>query len=310
VKQLFLSAWVLALAALPASAPAFEVLVSHTGGTDSVLRYDETGVLLGAFAPAFGFSEPNGIAFDSTGNVYVSNGGNRVEKFDASGNHLQTIGGSLVGPAGIAFDTLDNLYVAEFIFGGQEIEKFDSSGSPLGAFGAAELVSPFGVGFTAGGTLLVVDDNTGHVESYDTAGVWQGTFVNTLANTTRGLAIDSAGNVYVGIWAAGVIRKYTPGGALVGDFATGVAGVYHMDFDDQDNLYACALNFGEVHKIEPDGTKTVFASGISFPEGIGITPDLSGPAPAPGLPGWTPLLLAAAVLGAALLNARARSQPA
>lgn len=52
-----------------------------------VSKFDNTGTLLGTFGS--GYSTPESIVFDKSGNVYVGNLGNGIRKFDAAGNLLQ-----------------------------------------------------------------------------------------------------------------------------------------------------------------------------------------------------------------------------
>ncbi len=62
--------------------------------------------------------DPNGLAVDSSGNVYVADRfNNRVEKFDSSGNYLSAIGsqgsgnGQLQDPFGVTIDQQGHVVV-------------------------------------------------------------------------------------------------------------------------------------------------------------------------------------------------------
>ncbi|MDA1347552.1 MAG: hypothetical protein O3A47_01585 [Chloroflexi bacterium] len=79
------------------------------------------------------FSAPNGIALDSSDNVYVTEfQGNRVQKFTADGKLLLGWGTSgsensqFRNPTGIALDLNDNVYVSES--GNHRVQKFTADG--------------------------------------------------------------------------------------------------------------------------------------------------------------------------------------
>ena len=66
------------------------------------------------------FNYPNGVAIDSSGNVYVADSDNhRIQKFDSSGGFITKWGsfgsedGQLNGPSGVAVDSSGNVYVAD-----------------------------------------------------------------------------------------------------------------------------------------------------------------------------------------------------
>ncbi|HXS59713.1 MAG TPA: SBBP repeat-containing protein [Candidatus Sulfopaludibacter sp.] len=66
------------------------------------------------------YNSPNGIAVDSSGNVYVTDyDNNRVQKFDSNGNFITKWGsegsknGQFDGPQGIAVDSSGNVYVTD-----------------------------------------------------------------------------------------------------------------------------------------------------------------------------------------------------
>lgn len=75
------------------------------------------------------FDSPQGIATDSSDNVYVADSeNNRIQKFDSNGNFITKLGsygddnGQFVNPASIAIDSFGNLYITDL--GNNRIEVF------------------------------------------------------------------------------------------------------------------------------------------------------------------------------------------
>ncbi len=123
----------------------------YIGVLDSLISvYDTSG------APVTSFSTigiPTGIAVDSNGNAYVTNGGTyggragTTEKYDSSGNDLGQLDGN--PSKGVAVDpSNDHVYVDE----GNRVVEFDSTGNPVGV--------PTGSALLVGSISLAADSGT------------------------------------------------------------------------------------------------------------------------------------------------------
>lgn len=196
---------------------------------------------------ASSFNQPEGIAVDSGGNLYVADtGNNTIRKITAAGV-VTTLPGSeyygygsptsLYSPKGVAIDLAGNVYVADT--GNNKIRKITASGvvttlagsgtsgSADGTGTAASFRIPTGVAVDAAGNVYVADYGNHKIRKITAVGV-----VTTLAgNGTSGLgdgigtaasfysptgvAVDLGGNVYVADTYNNEIRKITAAGYVI-----------------------------------------------------------------------------------------------
>ncbi len=108
-----------------------------------------------------GLTSPAELAFDASGNLFLSEGSpaNQVLKFAADGTQSIFASG-LFDPTGIAFDQGGNLFVADQSSG--KVLRFTTTGTQS-TFGTA--VQPIDVAFDAAGNLFVSDYNNGLVQN-------------------------------------------------------------------------------------------------------------------------------------------------
>ena len=191
------------------------------------------------------FWNPNGVAVDAVGNVYVADAGNhRIRKITSTGQVTTLAGSGQSGYAdgasisaqfsfsnGIAVDASGNVYVADA--GNRRIRKITSTGqvttlagsgmlgSADGVSTSAQFASPNGVAVDAVGNVYVADNgnqcvrkitSTGQVSTLAGSGQsGYGDGANTSAqfSSPNSVAVDTCGNVYVGDSGNRRIRKIT-----------------------------------------------------------------------------------------------------
>lgn len=212
------------------------------------------------------FYYPNGITIDAMGNTYVTDVYSELRKISPTGQVTTPAGSSQGGyadgtgifakfsfPEGLAADAAGNIYVADSW--NNRIRK----------------VTPAGVVTTFAGS--------GSVGTWGNAG---GGYLDGPASQAKfvrptGIAIDAAGNIYVGDAGNGRLRKITPAGivsTLAGNgtfgFADGPAGIAQfgglnrLAVDASGNIYVSDTYTGRIRKVTPDGTVSTLAGSGSY----------------------------------------------
>jgi len=242
------------------------------------------------------FNYPIGVTADRTGNVFVADANNhRIRKVTPTGV-VSTFAGidpmttEFRFPYGIAIDTTGNVYVADL--GNNSIHKITSlglvtnlAGSNLRGFAdglgtIAQFNRPSSAALDMAGNVYVTDTGNHRVRKITSLGVvstFAGTgeqgYVDGLGaraqfNSPYGIAVDMAGNVYVGDDSR--IRKITPSG-IVSTFAgseergyaDGIGAmarfqrVYALAVDRAGNIYVADVC--RIRKITSSGAVTTLA---------------------------------------------------
>jgi trimeric autotransporter adhesin len=226
---------------------------------------------------------PTGVVFDASGNYYITDRAqNRIRKVSTSGI-ITTIAGTGMG-----------------LFSGDN-----------GPATAAEINSPYGIAIDAIGNIYFADDGNERVRKIDTFGTIttiagcgvQGYNGDNIPATDAqfyflgGVAVDSAGNVYVDDYYNNRVRKISTSGTITTIAGTGIPGyngesiiatnaeVYFPEglcIDKQGNLYVAEINNNRVRKISNSGIITTIAgngiAGYSGDNGPATACELNAPA--------------------------------
>lgn len=181
-------------------------------------KFGTSGASPGQLNPLLGAQNGNSIALAADGNILVADTNNhRVQIFTASGDYVSQFGsfgsgdGQFNLPISLAVDSSGNIHVLER--GNGRIQKFDGTGAYVSKFG----VPGNGDGQLSSFTRGVVVDSLGNiyvsehpkVQKFNSSGV----FLSKLTiDFAAGLAIDVSDNLYVS--AGGSVRKYSSAGIL------------------------------------------------------------------------------------------------
>ena len=224
----------------------------------------------GGQASAATLEYPQGVSFDSAGNMYISDSSGRTVRKVTPGGVISTIAGSRVA-------------------------QNPGDGGPA----TNARLRPYATAVDASGNLFIADATNNVIREVTTDGI-----IHTIAgNNTSGysgdggqataaqlhgpndLAIDSAGNLYFADYNNNVIRKVTPGGVISTFAGTGTAGhtgdggqasaatlngPSNLTFDAAGNLYVSEYYVNYIRKITPDGViRTIVGTGTGGDSGDG-----------------------------------------
>jgi sugar lactone lactonase YvrE len=230
---------------------------------------------------ASGLSQAGGLAFDSAGNLFVSDSGSgNIYEYTPDGT--RSTFASVSAPNAMAFDSAGNLFVA--CDGPGYIYEFTPGG--VQSTFASGLNWPDGLAFDSAGNLFVADSSNDIIYKFTPGGV-RSTFASGTGGPA-GLAFNSAGNLFVADYWSGNIYEFTPGGVR-STFASGlgVGGPNSLAFNSAGNLFESNGGSGNVYEYTPDGTRSTFASGLSNAAGLAFQPVTSAPT-CPNIVGtWT-----------------------
>ncbi len=170
---------------------------------NTIERFTPNGVA-SVFAST-GLSHPFGLAFDQQGNLFVANNGNNtIQEFTPAGVGSLFASTGLASPRGLAFDAAGNLYAGNL--SGNTIEKFTPSGAS--SVFASGITDPFGLAFGPDG-YLYVSQNIAQITKVSPSGVKSSI---PTSSAFRGLAFDSAGNLFGPVANNADLGEITSGG--------------------------------------------------------------------------------------------------
>ncbi len=255
---------------------------------------------------AAGFNGPGRIAFDSRGNIWVTENfsppgdspGRWVTSLDPNGNPRnggEVSGGGILGSWwGIAIDHRDRVWTSNYtgddpneftspaFVGGKATSLFTSNGkaiSPAIGFRQGGLQGPQGIAVDQQDNVWIANHTKGTVTEYI-----RGRPGNSRVITGGGLynpfsvSVDADGNVWVDNGAldatfSGTMTKITPDGVAHGPYPLDVHSPQGNAVDFEGNIWASSLVNSNVTRMAPDGSIDGHFTAPSIGGGWGLAID-------------------------------------
>ncbi len=231
------------------------------------------GPAFGASSTALGsgFSAPNALAVDLSGNIYVADqGSNSIKMMPAAGGTPVVKGSGFISPSGVAVDITGNIFVADK--GNSVVKKIPIAGGAITVVGTG-FTTPVSVATDFLGNVYVADQGSHSVKKISYVDGSTAT-LGTTFTTLNSIASDGAGNVYVSDAGTKLITKIPAGGGAGVTIGSGFVAPTGVTVDALGDVFVTE-SAGSVKEIVA-GTTTVTTviSGFSTPQGIVI--DLYG----------------------------------
>jgi sugar lactone lactonase YvrE len=234
-----------------------------------------------------GFSQPDGVATDSSGNIYVADQANNAVKKLPSGcstsSCVTTIGGGFSSPYGIAVDGAGNVWVADN--GNNAVKKIPggctTSSCVITVDGA--IGSPAGLAVDGFGNVFVTDSGDGIVFE-----IPQGCTASSCTvslgggfGTLYGIAVDGNGNVFVADNGNAAVKELPAScttTSCVSTLGGGISQPYSVVVDASGNVFVGDQGSSAVRKIPSGCTSSSCVSTLSgtFLHPVGVALDGSG----------------------------------
>jgi uncharacterized protein (TIGR03437 family) len=251
----------------------------------------------GGIATSAQLERPQGLAVDSIGNVYVTDGDSNTVRMITPGGTITKVAGAGMawgdgGPAldsrlnfphGIAVDAKGVIYIADtannrvrritpdgmmstFIGDGTANSTGDG-----GLASAAQVNQPYDVQVGPDGTVYISEFYGRRVRAVAPNGIVR--TVGTLPSYPYGMALDASGNILISTYnqvvtlsAAGVVQPIAGGGiGFGGDGGLALSalleGPIGLTTDTKGNIYFCDQGNNRIRKLTPDVVSQVVSAG-------------------------------------------------
>jgi uncharacterized repeat protein (TIGR01451 family) len=184
-----------------------------------------------------GLSEPEGVAVDGSGNVYIADRMNgAVKEWNAATQQVSTlVGTGLSYPDAVAVDGSGNVYIADT--GDNALKEWSAATGQVATLVSTGLSGPGGVAVDSFGDVYLADTGNNAIRKWNTAAGQLTTLVSSGLSGPTGLAVDGC-NVYIADTGHNAIKEWSAAtGQVTALVSSGLSGPSGLAVDGSGNLY-------------------------------------------------------------------------
>jgi sugar lactone lactonase YvrE len=218
-----------------------------------------------------GLNNPQGVAVDALGNVYVADTANNVIKeWSPGAQQTVVLCTGFNNPGAVAVDRYGNVYIADS--GNNAIEQWSSANQQMTTL-VSGLSNPSGVAVDGQGNVYFSDTGNNTIEEWNAASQQVTALVNWGLSGPTGIAVDAEGNVYFADSGNSAIKEWVvASGQLVVLASTGLNNPTGLAVDGQGNVYISDTGNNAVKQwnAATQQVATLFSSGLNSPYGVAV----------------------------------------
>lgn len=198
------------------------------------------------------FAEPQDVAVDASGNVYIADNGNsRVQKFNADGVFVTSWEWDFYATLHIAIDPDENVNALD----DSGIHIFSPEGTHIADYEEAPFDRPRGIAIDASGNFYIANHRAGNILKLSSNGTFITSWGEGQVDGPYGIAVDAYENVYVANNGNSLIHKFTSDGVLLTTWGSeGQFSYPHgIAVDASGNVYVADTGNNRIQKFTSDG---------------------------------------------------------
>ncbi len=214
---------------------------------------------------ASGLSEPQGVAVDSAGDLFVADPvDNAVKEVKPDGSTV-TIGSGFNHPQGVAVNSSGDVFVADS--GNNDVKEVEPDGT-IETIGSG-FNNPTDLVLDSSGDLFVADIGSGTVKEITPGPGGSIVTIGAGFSDPAGVAVDAEGDVFVADSISNDVYEITPGpNSTTVTVGTGLSGPTGVAVDSFGDVFVANFGSSDVDELAPNGTITTVATGLSNPNGV------------------------------------------